>query len=110
MVYRGLTWDKFVKLAVTNSPVKTTAMVMILIACAGGVCVYADILSGCLSRTDRVPDLGLTDNPVGILLMINAALLILGMIMDMAALILICTPIFLPVAQSTRAWTRCNLA
>ena len=32
--------------------------------------------------------------------MINAALLILGMIMDMAALILICTPIFLPVAQS----------
>ena len=32
--------------------------------------------------------------------MINAVLLILGMIMDMAALILICTPIFLPVANS----------
>ena len=32
--------------------------------------------------------------------MINVVLLVLGMIMDMAALILICTPIFLPVANS----------
>ena len=31
--------------------------------------------------------------------MINVTLLVLGMIMDMAALILICTPIFLPVAR-----------
>ena len=43
---------------------------------------------------------GLTDNPILILLMINLVLLILGMIMDMAALILICTPIFLPVANA----------
>ncbi|TMV66669.1 TRAP transporter large permease subunit, partial [Thioclava sp. BHET1] len=32
-----------------------------------------------------------------ILLMLNVILLLLGMIMDMAPLILICTPIFLPV-------------
>ena len=32
--------------------------------------------------------------------MINIMLLVLGMIMDMAALILICTPIFLPLAMS----------
>jgi TRAP-type C4-dicarboxylate transport system permease large subunit len=31
--------------------------------------------------------------------MLNIILLILGMIMDMAALILICTPIFLPVVR-----------
>jgi tripartite ATP-independent transporter DctM subunit len=43
---------------------------------------------------------GISDNPIAILLMINLMLLILGMIMDMAALILICTPIFLPVATS----------
>ena len=43
---------------------------------------------------------GITENPILILLMINAVLLLLGMIMDMAALILICTPIFLPVANS----------
>jgi TRAP-type C4-dicarboxylate transport system permease large subunit len=43
---------------------------------------------------------GISENPVAVLLMINLMLLVLGMIMDMAALILICTPIFLPVAQS----------
>ena len=96
VVYRELTWEKF-RTAV-RSAVKTTSMVMILIACAGA---FADILT-----FYRVPNLtvefltGLTDNPILILLMINLALLLLGMIMDMAALILICTPIFLPVATS----------
>jgi len=41
----------------------------------------------------------ISDNPIVILLMINVMLLMLGMIMDMAALILICTPIFLPIAR-----------
>jgi len=96
VVYRELTWEKF-KTAV-RSAVKTTSMVMILIACAGA---FAYMLT-----FYRVPNLtvefltGLTDNPILILLMINLALLLLGMIMDMAALILICTPIFLPVATS----------
>ncbi|MFK7754673.1 MAG: TRAP transporter large permease [Sedimentitalea sp.] len=95
-VYRSITWEKFVT-AVASS-VKTTAMVMILIACAGA---FAYMLT-----FYRVPSLtvdlltGMTDNPILILLMINLVLLILGMIMDMAALILICTPIFLPVAHS----------
>jgi tripartite ATP-independent transporter DctM subunit len=39
----------------------------------------------------------ITDNPIVILLILNLMLLVLGMIMDMAALILICTPIFLPI-------------
>ena len=42
---------------------------------------------------------GISEEPWAILLMINLMLLILGMIMDMAALILICTPIFLPVVS-----------
>ena len=81
-----------------TSAVRTTAMVMILIACAGA---FAYMLT-----FYQVPDKTvqlltvLTDNPILILLMINLVLLILGMIMDMAALILICTPIFLPVAHS----------
>ena len=93
LVYRSITWAKF-KLAVVQS-VRTTSMVMILIACAAA---FAYMLT-----FYRVPDktvtflTGLTDNPILILLMINAVLLLLGMIMDMAALILICTPIFLPV-------------
>lgn len=96
LVYRSLTWQAFVT-AVTRA-VKTTAMVLVLVASAAA---FAYMLT-----FYRVPDqtvafmTGLTDNPIAILLMINIALLILGMIMDMAALILICTPIFLPVAAT----------
>ena len=73
-------------------------MVMILIACAGAF-AYMLTFYQVPSRTVALLT-GLTDNPIMILLMINAVLLLLGMIMDMAALILICTPIFLPVATS----------
>jgi tripartite ATP-independent transporter DctM subunit len=95
-VYRALTWEKF-KLAVTNS-IKTTSMVLILIACSGA---FAYLLT-----YYQVPDkmseflVGISENPIIIMLMINLMLLLLGMIMDMAALILICTPIFLPIAIS----------
>jgi len=44
--------------------------------------------------------LGLTTNTYLILLIMNVILLVLGMIMDMAPLIMICTPILLPVAMS----------
>ena len=96
VVYRSLNWATF-KVAVVSS-VRTTSMVMILIACAGAFAYMLTIF--------RVPNLtvefltGLTDNPILILLMINVVLLMLGMIMDMAALILICTPIFLPIMNT----------
>ena len=96
LVYRSITWESF-KIAV-NQSVKTTAMVMILIACAAA---FAYMLTYYRVPTKMVTLLtGITDNPILILLMINVVLLLLGMIMDMAALILICTPIFLPVAQA----------
>ncbi|MDX8355358.1 TRAP transporter large permease [Cognatiyoonia sp. IB215182] len=96
LVYRSITWENF-KTAV-NQSVKTTAMVMILIACAAA---FAYMLTYYRVPTKMVTLLtGITDNPILILLMINVVLLLLGMIMDMAALILICTPIFLPVAQA----------
>ena len=96
VVYRSITWASF-KVAV-GSAVRTTSMVMILIACAGAFAYMLTFF--------RVPSLtidfltGLTDNPILILLMINGVLLLLGMIMDMAALILICTPIFLPIMNT----------
>lgn len=96
IVYRALTWEKF-KLAVVNS-VRTTSMVMILIACSGA---FAYLLTFYQVPTKMSIFLtSISDNPVVILLMINLMLLLLGMIMDMAALILICTPIFLPLAQN----------
>jgi len=96
VVYRSLSWESF-KTVVTTS-VRTTAMVMILIGCAGAF--------GYLLALYQVPTLlsdlltSISDNPLVILLMINLMLLMLGMIMDMAALILICTPIFLPIATA----------
>lgn len=93
--YRSLTWEAFVR-AVTGA-VRTTAMVMILIAFASSFAYLLALyqvpakLSGLL--------VSISDNPIMILLMINLILLVLGMIMDMAALILICTPIFLPIAK-----------
>ncbi len=96
VVYRELTWNKF-KIAVVNS-VRTTAMVMILIACTGAFAYLLTFYQVPTKMSEFL--LGISDNPVIILLMINVMLLMLGMIMDMAALILICTPIFLPVAIS----------
>jgi tripartite ATP-independent transporter DctM subunit len=93
--YRSLSWNSFV-IAVKGT-VRTTSMVMILIAFASSFAYLLALyqvparLSGALVT--------ISDNPIIILLMINVILLLLGMIMDMAALILICTPIFLPIAK-----------
>ena len=96
LVYRALTWEKF-KTAVVSS-VKTTAMVMILIACTGAFAYMLTFYQVPTKMSEFL--LSISDNPVVILLLINLMLLFLGMIMDMAALILICTPIFLPIAVS----------
>lgn len=94
LFYRSLSWKAFIQ-AITGT-VRTTSMVMILIAFSSA---FAYLLA-----FYRVPEglsnalVTVSENPIIILLMINVILLILGMIMDMAALILICTPIFLPIA------------
>ncbi|MEQ8334062.1 TRAP transporter large permease [Nisaea sp.] len=96
IVYRSLSWTAF-KTAVLNS-VRTTSMVLILVASASA---FAYMLTFYQVPTRMIEFMtGVTENPIAILLMINGMLLILGMIMDMAALILICTPIFLPVVIS----------
>ena len=94
--YRSLSWNSFV-LAVTGA-VRTTAMVMILIAFASSFAYLLALYQVPAKLSDLL--VSISDNPIIILLMINIILLMLGMIMDMAALILICTPIFLPIAKS----------
>ena len=44
--------------------------------------------------------LSLSDNKIVILILINVMLLVLGTFMDMAPLLLICTPILLPVVKA----------
>lgn len=94
IAYRTLSLKAFWT-AVTGA-CRTTGMVMILVACASAF--------GYMLALYQVPEqltsllYYVSDNPIVILLVLNVMLLVLGMIMDMAALILICTPIFLPVA------------
>jgi tripartite ATP-independent transporter DctM subunit len=95
LVYRELSWRGF-KTAVLGA-VRTTSLVMILVATASA---FAYLLA-----LYRVPEAlagtltAISDDPIVILLMLNVILLALGCIMDMAALILITTPIFLPVVR-----------
>ncbi|MCH4811750.1 TRAP transporter large permease [Vreelandella neptunia] len=95
LVYRELTWASF-KAAVVQA-VKTTSLVMILVGCASAFSYLLALYNVPEMLTTGL--MAISDKPVVIFLMLNIILLILGMIMDMAALILICTPIFLPVAM-----------
>ena len=95
-IYKGLDWKGVWK--VLENCIDTLSIVLILIS-------TSSIFGYCLT-TLHVPVLaseaivGLTDNPVLIALMLNLILLILGCIMDMAPIILIATPILLPIATS----------
>jgi len=93
-VYRSLSWGDFV--AATMAAVRTTAMVLMVIGCAGA---FGWLLAYTRVPTSMVHALqGISDNPIIILLLMNLVLLILGTFMDMSPLIVITTPIFLPVA------------
>ncbi|MBS9404369.1 TRAP transporter large permease [Halomonas sp. TRM85114] len=95
LVYRELKWEPF-KVAVLQS-VKTTSLVMILVGCASAFSYLLALYNVPEMLTSGL--MAISDRPLVIFLMLNLILLVLGMIMDMAALILICTPIFLPVAM-----------
>jgi tripartite ATP-independent transporter DctM subunit len=71
---------------------------MILVACASAFAYMLTFYQVPSRMIDFMTSI--SKDPIMILLMINLLLLVLGMIMDMAALILICTPIFLPVVTS----------
>lgn len=96
IVYRSMSWRAF-RTAVVNS-VRTTSMVLILVASATAFAYMLTFYQVPSRMIDFMT--GISEDPIMILIMINVMLLVLGMIMDMAALILICTPIFLPVVVS----------
>lgn len=93
--YRELHFNMMPRLLMNT--VKTLAMVFSLIAAAGAF--------GYLLAVLRVPTiitnglLHISSNKYVILLLINVMLLLLGCIMDMAPLILIVTPILVPVVK-----------
>ena len=95
-IYRGLTWRGVWKSL--DTCVETLAIVLILIATSAAFGYCLTVLHVPAKAAAIITSV--SDNPIAIALMLNAILLILGCIMDMAPIILIATPILLPVAQS----------
>ena len=94
LLYRSLPWREYPAVLVRSA--RTASLVLILIGCAaafGEVMTYLHV-----PRHLATVLAGLTDTPWALLLLINVAVLLLGTVMDMAPLIVILTPILLPVA------------
>ena len=76
---------------------KTTGVVLLLIGISAAF-GYFMALYEVPQKTGELMK-SVSDNPLVIFFLINLLLFILGTFLDMAATILICTPIFLPIAQ-----------
>jgi tripartite ATP-independent transporter DctM subunit len=96
VAYRTMDWKNFT--AATFAAVRTTAMVLMVIGCAAAFGWLLAILQVPATMIEVMK--GVSDNPIVILLLINLLLLFLGTFMDMSPLIVITTPIFLPVATA----------
>ena len=77
---------------------ETTAVVMLLIGASSAMSWIMTMAN--IPQTVSAALLGLSENPILILLTINLVLLVVGTFMDMTPAVLIFTPIFLPVALS----------
>jgi tripartite ATP-independent transporter DctM subunit len=93
-VYRSLDWPSFI--LATRNAVKTTAIVMLIIASASAFGWLMAVAEVPLRMSEAL--LSISENPLVVMLIINLILLTLGTFMDMSPLIIITTPIFLPVA------------
>jgi tripartite ATP-independent transporter DctM subunit len=95
IVYRSLSWNNF--LAACAKAVKTTGIVLALIGISAAFGYFMAYYS--------VPDLagqwmsGISSSPWVIFLLTNIVLFVLGTFLDMAPTILVCTPIFMPIAE-----------
>ena len=93
VVYRSMSLEKFLKAAA--KAVKTTGIVLLLIGISATfgylISLYsvADLTGKALTT--------ISTNPLVIFFLVNVILFLLGTFLDMAATILICTPIFLPI-------------
>ena len=92
-VYKGLTFKELWRTLISTATTTGTLMVMI-----GMVMIFATILvrQG-LHMTLLNLLMGISENPIVIMLMINLAMILIGAIMDDASATLLCTPILLPI-------------
>ncbi|MES3004130.1 MAG: TRAP transporter large permease [Pseudomonadota bacterium] len=94
-LYRSLTREKFLKAA--SKAVKTTGVILLLIGISSTF-GYLISLYGVAELTGKMLST-ITQEPWLIFLLVNVILFVLGTFLDMAATILLCTPIFLPICQ-----------
>jgi len=96
IVYRQLRWPDFMH--IVTGAVRTTGSILFVIAAAaafGWLLAYLQVPAAAVAALKSV-----AESPTAVLLLIVAVLLVLGTFMDMAPMIIICTPIFLPVAKA----------
>jgi len=93
LVYRDYKWRELPRLI--HRVVKTVAMVMMLI----GFSVAFGYMMAIMQIPAKVTYffLSISENKYVFLMLVNILLLVLGLFMDLAPMLLICTPIFLPV-------------
>ena len=95
VVYRTLTWQRLFH--VSMDTIETSAIILFIVAAAS---IFAWILT-----SNRVTEhfaailMGMTDNPILILLMLNLVLFIVGCFMETVAAITILVPVLLPIAE-----------
>lgn len=95
LVYRSLSRQDFLKACAKAC--KTTGVVLLLIGISSAF-GYFMAMYEVPQKTGELMT-SVTSSPWMIFLMINALLFVLGTFLDMAATILVCTPIFLPIAM-----------
>ena len=94
-IYRTLTWKRLFH--VSMDTIETSAIILFIVAAAS---IFAWILT-----SNRVTEhfanilMGLTENPLLILLMLNMVLFIVGCFMETVAAITILVPVLLPIAE-----------
>jgi tripartite ATP-independent transporter DctM subunit len=95
-VYRELDWRGFVE--ATLGAVRTTAMVLLVIGAAaafGWLMAFLQVQQSAIAAIRAI-----SSDPLVVLMLINLALLVLGTFMDMAPMIIICTPVLLPIVKA----------
>ncbi len=96
LVYRHQSWHSF--LETCGAAARTTGLILFVIGAAGAFGWLLAYLQVPAMAVDFIK--GFATEKWTILLMINVLLLVLGTFMDLAPMILIATPIFLPVAKA----------
>jgi tripartite ATP-independent transporter DctM subunit len=96
VIYKEYKWRELPKLV--HRVTKTVAMVMMVIGFAAGFGYLMAIMQ--LPAKATALFLSITDNKYVMLMLINVLLLLLGTFMDMAPMIIICTPVLLPVVKA----------